>query len=204
MITQADLKAVKGPLAGLALVALAAAGAVYYGDVFVKQAHEQLQQSQGKLKEARTRLQKSGDEKELIVRYLGSYQQLQRIGFVGEEQRINWLDGLRVSNQQVDLFGVEYQISAQRPYPHATDFNPGQLVLSESHMKLRFRALHEEDPMRFFNALARLGAGVFTIDQCVLRRLDTAGVIRYQPNVLADCDLSWITVKVGAPTEKKP
>ncbi|MBI3936279.1 MAG: hypothetical protein HY323_04820 [Betaproteobacteria bacterium] len=204
MITQADLKAVKGPLAGLALVALAAAGAVYYGDVFVQQAHEQLQQSQGKLKEARTRLQKSGDEKELIVRYLGSYQQLQRIGFVGEEQRINWLDGLRISNQRVDLFGVEYQISAQRPYPHATDFHPGQLVLSESHMKLRFRALHEEDPMRFFNALARLGAGVFTIDQCVLRRLDTGGVIRYQPNVLADCDLSWITVKVGTPTEKKP
>jgi hypothetical protein len=39
----------------------------------------------------------------------------------------------------------------------------------------------------------------------MLRRIDTRGVIRFQPNVSADCELSWITARVGAgPEQKKP
>jgi hypothetical protein len=36
-----------------------------------------------------------------------------------------------------------------------------------------------------------------------MRRIDTRGVIRYQPNVNAECSLSWITVRVGASAEQK-
>ena len=149
------------------------------------------------------RVQKSGDEREIIVRYRDRYQQMERIGYIGEEQRINWLDGLRRANQQADLFGVDYQIAAQKPYAYAADFNPGQLALTQSAMQLRFRLLHEEDLVRFFDALARQGTGLFSVDQCTLRRIDTRGVIRYQPNVNAECDLSWITVKVAAKPEPR-
>lgn len=198
-----DLKALQAPLLALIAAALAATGAVYYTDMLLKQAQQLLTQQETQLREARTRLYKSGEEKEIIVRYLGSYQQLQRIGFVGDEQRINWLDGLRITNQQADLFGADYQITAQRAYPYASELSPGQLALNQSVMKLRFRLLHEDDLMRFFNTLARVGAGVFSIDECTLKRIDASGVIRYQPNLAADCELSWITAKpVG--TETKP
>jgi hypothetical protein len=70
-------------------------------------------------------------------------------------------------------------------------------------MQLRFRLLHEGDLLRFFDALARQGAGVFTVDQCLLRRIDSRGVLRYQPNVNAECELSWITVKAGSAAERK-
>lgn len=197
-----DLKALQTPLLVLFAAALAASGAVYYTDMLLKQAQQQLTQQETQLREARTRLYRSGEEKEVIVRYLGSYQQLQRIGFVGDEQRINWLDGLRHTNQQADLFGADYQISAQRPYPYASELNPGRLALNQSVMKLRFRLLHEEDLMRFFNTLARAGAGLFSIDTCTLKRVDASGVIRNQPNLAADCELSWITAKpVGAETK---
>jgi hypothetical protein len=201
-MSQDDLKALRNPLLALLAVVLAAAGAVYYSDLQMKQAQQRLQQQEALLREARTRLQKSGDEKDIIVRYLGGYQQLARAGFVGEEQRINWLDGLRLANQQADLFGVDYEISTQRPYPYATELNPGQMTLLQSTMKLRFRLLHEEDLMRFFAALARQSTGIFTIDQCLLRRIDTGTAIRYQPNLGAECELSWITARPGA--EKKP
>ncbi|MBI1966240.1 MAG: hypothetical protein HYV99_02485 [Betaproteobacteria bacterium] len=197
-MTQADFQALKNPLLVLLVVILAAAAAIYYTDQMMTAARRQLAREQAQLKEARTRLQKSGDEKDIIVSHLERFRQLQRIGFVGEEQRINWLDGLRLSNQQADLFGVDYQIEAQKPYPYSADFNPGQIALNQSVMKLRFRLLHEEDLMRFLNALARQGAGVFTVDQCAMRRVDTGGVIRFQPNVSADCELSWITARVGA------
>jgi hypothetical protein len=203
-MTQADLQALRNPLLALLAVALAGGATVYYSERMMVAARQQLAQQQVQFKEARTRLQKSGDEKEIIVKYIDRYREMERVGYIGDEQRINWLDGLRVANRQADLFGVEYQIGAQRPYAYAADFNPGQLALNQSVMRLRFRLLHEEDLLRFFNALARQGNGLFTIDQCMLRRINTGGIIRYQPNVNAECDLSWITVKVAPGPQSRP
>jgi len=202
-MNQSDLQALRIPLLVLLAALVAGALAIYYTDRLMAAAGRQLLQQQAELKQAQVRLQKSGDEKDVIVRFLDRYRQLERAGLIGEEQRINWLDGLRLANQQADLFGVDYQIGAQKPYPFAAEFDPGQLALNQSLMQLRFRLLHEGDLLRFFDALTRQSAGVFTIDQCLLRRIDTRGAIRYQPNVNAECDVSWITVKVGAAAEQK-
>ena len=183
------------PIVVLLVALLAACGAIYYSDLLLKEGRRQLSHQEAQSREARLRLQKSGDEKEAIVRYLGSYQELQRVGFAGEEQRINWLDGLRLANERTDLFGVDYQIAAQAPYAHAGELNPGELVLSQSVMTLRFRLLHEEDLLRFFNTLRDAGAGMFAIDECALKRAETGGGIRYHPNIAAECKLSWITAK---------
>jgi len=197
-MSQADLQALRNPLLVLLVVLVAGAAAIYYSNRLKVESGQQLARQQALHNEARTRLQKSGDEKNVIVRYRDEFRQLERSGVIGEEQRINWLDGLRLANQQADLFGVDYQIRTQRPYPYAAQLNPGQLVLNQSVMQIRFRLLHEEDLMRFFSALARQGGGIFTIDKCSLQRLDTRGVIRYQPNVTAECELSWITINVAA------
>lgn len=197
-----DFKSLRAPVLVLLVVALAATGAVYFTEGLLQQARRQLVQQEILLKEARTRLYQSGEEREVITRYLSAYRQLQRIGFVGGEQRINWLDGLRVANQRSELFGIDYQISEQRPYAYASEFNPGQITLNQSVMKLRFRLLHEEDLMRFFHALTQAGAGVFSIDECTLKRIDTTGAIRYQPNLAAECELSWITAQPSG-AEKK-
>jgi hypothetical protein len=197
-MNQADLQALKNPLLALFAVLLVAAAAVYSTEQLKLSSERQFAQQQARLNEARTRLQKSGDEKDIIVRYRDAFRALQRAGFVGEEKRINWLDGLRLTNQQADLFGVDYQIGAQKKYQYAASLDPGQIELLESVMRLRFRLLHEEDITRFFDLLARQNLGIFHVDQCEMRRIDTRGIIRFQPNVTADCDLSWITAQVKA------
>jgi hypothetical protein len=202
-MTQLGHRELQLPIVVLLMALLAAAGAVYYSDMLVNEARRQLAQQEAQAREARLRLQKSGDEKEAIVRYLGAYQELQRIGFAGEEQRINWLDGLRLANARTDLFGVDYQIAAQAPYAHAAELNPGELRLNQSVMTLRFRLLHEEDLLRFFNILRDAGAGMFAIDECALKRIETGGGTRYQPNLAAECKLSWITAKPRRP-EARP
>jgi hypothetical protein len=201
-VTQSDVKALQTPLAMLLAAVLAAAAAIYYTDSLLREAGRQLERQQAELRQAVTRLQKSGEERQIIVRHLEDYRRLERAGLIGEERRINWLDGLRLANQQAELFGIDYQISAQRPYPYAAELNPGKLALYQSVMKLRFRLLHEEDLMRFFQALGGTGAGAFTIDECALARMDTGAAVRYQPNLTADCELSWITMRPAA--EKKP
>ena len=194
-MTNGEMKNLRAPVIALLLALLAGSGVVYYTHAVLEQARQRFAQQERLLTEARTRLYQSGEEREIITRYLERYTRLQRIGFVGDEQRINWLDGLRVANQTTDLFGVDYQISEQRAYAYAAEFSPGEIQLHQSVMKLRFGLLHENDLMRFFNALGQSGAGIFYIDQCVVKRIDPGAALRYQPNLSAECELSWITAR---------
>lgn len=200
----ADLRAQKAPLIVLIVAIAIGAGLVYYSDLVRRQAGLGVLQQQNQLRDARSRLQKSGDEKDVIVRYLSGYQFLQRLGFAGPEQRINWLDGLRLTNQQTQLFGVDYQIGTQQPYPYANELDAGQLTLYQSLMKINLGLLHEGDLMRFLGTLAKLGVGVFSVNECIIERQDTGGSIRYQSNLRAQCELAWITVRPAAPGDKKP
>jgi type II secretory pathway pseudopilin PulG len=188
-----QLKALRGPLVLLVMALAAAAGAIYYTQLLRQQAQTALVQQQKQLREAQTRMQRSGDEKSIIVQYVDKYRQLQQSGFIGEERRINWLDALRAANERTDLFGVNYGIEAQQAYPHAAELNPGQIGLRQSVMKLDFRLLHELDLLRFFEALRLENTGLFHLDQCSLRRTEATNVVRYQPNITANCQLAWIT-----------
>jgi len=196
------------PLLVFAVVALAVFGAVKFSLGKVQAAQQQFNTQQTQLRDAQTRVQKSGAEKELIVRFLPGYQQLSAIGFVGEEQRINWLDALRVVNQKGALFGVDYDISPRRPFPLASALAPtpapGQMTVMHSMMKLRFPMLHEADLPRFFERLSDQGAGLFMVDQCTIRRVATGPNLRFQPNLAADCQLSWITAQPAETTGNKP
>ena len=197
-----SIKPLQGALIVLVTVLLAAGAAIYFTHMRVKHAQQDLVSQEKELKEARTRLQKSGEEREIILRYRGGYEQLTKAGFVGEERRINWLDALRLANQQADIFGVEYRIGIQHPYAFAAQLAPGQLALNESQMRLNPRLLHEEDLMRFFNSLSSQKAGLFSLDQCIVKRLSTASTIRYQANLIAECDISWITTVPMSNTDK--
>jgi hypothetical protein len=205
-MTREDLEALRTPLIVLGVTVLAAIVIVWFSGGVLDSAERTKAQRETQLREARGRIQNAGEEKEMIARYLGSYQQLARAGFVGDEQRINWLDSLRNANEEARTFGVEYDIGAQKPYTYSAEFNPGQLVLQESIMHLRFRLLHEEDLPRFFSALARYGGGYFTVDQCHLQRIrpgEADRAVTVQPNLAAECDLRWLTVKPASAAEKK-
>ncbi|MDB5924015.1 MAG: hypothetical protein JWN13_2951 [Betaproteobacteria bacterium] len=205
-MTRDDIEALRIPLIVLAVTLILTAGLIYFSANMLDNAQRGLTQREGQLREARLRIQNAGEEKDMIARYLDSYQQLARAGFVGDEQRINWLDSLRIANEEAGIFGVEYDISAQRPYAYASEFNAGQLLLQESLMRLRFSLLHEEDLPRFFNALARGSGGFFTVDHCVVRRLksgDAENTLTFQPHLATECELRWLTVKPSAAAEKK-
>lgn len=198
------LPALKAPLVTLIAVIVIGASLLYYVNFALKKAKGELAQQQSKVRDARARLQKSRDDNEIIARYLSNYQHLQRIGLIGDEQRINWLDALHFANQQRRLFGLSYQIGTQQPYPYASELDPGQLTLHQSVMKVTVRLLHEGDLIPFLGTLAQQRAGVFSVDQCTMARVDISGSARNQPNVRAECELAWITLRPpGAAGDRK-
>jgi hypothetical protein len=204
-LASSHLNSIKGPLAALLVVAVVGAGVVTFTRTQIITDERALATQETQLQEARTRFQRSGDERELIVRFIGPYQELRGRGLIGPEQRINWLDALRASNQQAQLFGAEYQIGAQQPYAFAQELNAPKLGMAQSIMKLSLRLAHEGDLMRFIRLLEHQNAGIFDINQCAFDRVGGAAAFtpRAQPNLSAECELAWITIN-PEPIERKP
>jgi len=198
-----DLAALRGSLIVLATFVALGAAAVAFTARLVDKATAEMKVRQAALEEARLRYQRSGDEKDTIVRYLDGYEKLQREGVVGEERRINWIDGLREANIRSELFGVDYQIGVQQPYSGRT--HVAGIEVRQSDMKIRFPLLHEGDLLRFLDTLERQHMGLFLVDKCALERTNQTGgaALRYQPNLVAECDLTWITLVEESGREKK-
>ena len=188
-----NIRALRKPLIVLAIASVLGALLVIFTGQMREQSRADLQKQQAVLSDAHRRLLKSGEERELIVRYLPEYQALQKQGFVGSEQRVSWLDGLRNANQQADLFGVEYQVGAQEEFKTDSGVPDNRIVTRQSLMKLDFRMLHEDDLMRFFRTLAIQDVGLFSINYCSLERVADIRTLQFQPYLRAKCALAWIS-----------
>lgn len=204
MLNSSHLDAVKIPLLALVAVVLGSAGAISWTRSQITKDERALAGQQGQLREAQTRFQRSGDERDLIVRYKPPYEALRQAGLIGPEQRINWLDALRSTNQETRLFGAEYQISTQQPYPYAQELNAPKLGMAQSIMKINLRLAHEGELLRFFRVLESQRAGAFDINQCIVERsANPDAPLNAQPNLRAECELAWITIN-PEPLERKP
>lgn len=201
------LRMVRIPLLALAASLATGAAIVSFSAKLLHQEEMRLGQLKTAQAMAQQKVMKSGDENNLIKRYSVDYQRLVRQGFIGNESRISWLDALRTTNHDLKLFGVEYTIEPRHVSLTPADQlkagqmpGSGDLKLHQTIMKLRLKLLHEGDLMRFFDHLAAQNVGLFSIDECSLHRLSEIApnsamlAARVQPNLQADCQVSWFTV----------
>lgn len=179
-----------------ALVTCIIVGGVVYTEGIAEDADLRRTNQQQLLSSARARKANAGLEKDLIMRFAPVYERLGSVGFIGTEQRLDWVDSLRTANSEVHLYGVEYQIGQQEAFPAATVGAAG-LEMRQSPMRVRLPLLHEGDLMRFLQRVAENRRGVFVITGCSVTRIGSA-MSADQPNLSAECDLNWITVEEAA------
>ena len=190
-----DFNAIKMPLLALAIAVAASSAMVAFSSNQRSQSEKQYRNQLTALQDARTRYQRSGEERETVMHYLQAYRQLEKIGFVGAEQRLNWVESLRAANTQAGLFGVDYQLSAQEPFPYVAKDNPIGDRVKHSRMRLSFGVLHEGDLTQLFRALSAQQPGFFTLNSCSLDRAGRQGApVPRQANLTAECELSWLTI----------
>ncbi len=190
-----DLGAMKMPLLALAIAVAASFAMIAFSSNQHSQSEKQYRDQLTALQEARTRYQRSGDERETVTHYLQAYRQLEKIGFVGAEQRLNWVESLRAANAQAGLSGVDYQLAAQEPFPYVAKDNPVGDRVKHSRMRLSFGVLHEGELTRLLRALFAQQPGLFTLNSCSLDRAGRQGApLPRQANLTAECELSWLTI----------
>ena len=194
-LTPKDLNAMKMPMLALAIAVAASFAMVAFSSNQRAQSQKQHRDQLTALQEARTRYQRSGEERQTVTHYLQAYRQLEKIGFVGAEQRLNWVESLRLANVQAGLSGVDYQLTAQEPFPYVAKDNPVGDRVKHSRMRLSFGVLHEGELTRLLRALSAQQPGLFTLNSCSLDRAGRQGApLPRQANLTAECELSWLTI----------
>lgn len=149
---------------------------------------------------ARTRLAHAETEKDEIRLYQPQFVELRRRGLVGPERRLDWVEAIRMIQEQRRLLPLSYEIEVQQPYRLETSLPTGDYALLGSRMALHMDLLHELDLLNFLADL-RL-AGTFAVQDCSIRRSagaasPVAGAVA--PTLNADCTLNWLTLTPAGP-----
>ncbi|WEF34797.1 hypothetical protein [Pseudoduganella chitinolytica] len=131
-------------------------------------------------------------EKQDIRIYQPLFLDLRRRGFVGAESRLEWVEAIRQIQAARRLLPLTYQIEPQQPYKLAGRVATGEYQLRGSRMTVHMDLLHEMDLFDFLSDLRQ--RGVFTVQDCAMRRTASAGNAPLAPGLTADCTLNWLTL----------
>lgn len=145
------------------------------------------------------------DENEKIIRqYYPEFIALYKKGFVGREHRLNWIETLRAASERIKLPGLTYDISPQEEYSPEFSTNMGRFALYSSTMKLNISMLHEGDLSRLIEDINEHVEGIFTITKCRFIRTSKKLIEkRDAKNIIADCELQWINIRMADGSEIK-
>jgi hypothetical protein len=201
-ISRQDWKKLRYPIISLGVVLILVTLLVGYAENRKSRNQQAVDLQQRQLDQARQRYQSSGQEKETITRYLPLYQKLIEDGFIGEERRIEWVDGLRTVHQQNKLFGINYTIDTQAEYKPAFALNVGPFTLYRSVMKLELAMLHEGDLLTLLSELDAQQTTPFIVRDCEITRTGAINTTNLAPNMRANCELDWLTIR--EPQAAKP
>lgn len=194
-LTRQDWPHLRGTVffaAAVLALALGAIGAAQQFKARMQQTHAALQ---AQVAQAHTRLARTQEERKNLDDYYEEYRRLVARGVIGEEQRLDWIETIDRLRGRQRLFGARYTISPQRPFQPEIPLPGGPIDLLASDMRLQITLLHEGELARFFEALREEAKGLFLLRGCQVRRAAAAAPLRFGPQLEADCQLTWISLK---------
>lgn len=153
---------------------------------------ETLEETRARHDQALARLQSAEKEMQEIRLYQPRFLQLQAAGMIGAENRLAWIETINRSQEQRKLLSVSYEIEPQQWVNLSAPMAMGDYQLRASRMMLRAGLLHEMD---LFNLLDDLRhAGLYTVQDCRIKRTEVAAEAALSPRMVSDCTLIWVTL----------
>ena len=205
MFSKSGFSHIKWSLLILLLVLCAGGTAIMVSENLIAQSQRNQREALRQLSEARSRLATAKEDHENMQTYTLGYNALLKRNVIGNDQRLDWIEGLekiRKLNRVPGSIGFKYAIAPQKPYTPAPPLDNGNFDLNLSGMTLQFELLHEEQLIDFFDALRTDINGWFIIDHCALERTaatadddDGLRASSAVPQLKAECTGGWLTLK---------
>lgn len=197
ILSKDDLLDLKWSL-GAFLLGLALSGSLlYFSEKYQDISLKDRQIAQQHLTEARTQLSAAQNDQENMSSYALEYNALVAQKVIGDEQRLDWMEGLERLREQGNVLDLKYTIAPQQSYVPSPSLDAGNFQLSRSSMTLQLDLLHEEQLLRLLNTMHTRMNGWFMLDGCSLSRIGAADELT---PLKAECTGGWFTMKSrGAP-----
>jgi len=133
----------------------------------------------------------------LLERYYRRYNELQLVGFVGKESRLDWIETIRLAATGFDLPNVSYSLEPQLQVikPINPESSNAEIQIFLSRLEIELGLVHEVDLLRFFDRLENEAPGLMKIDRCAMSRqgLGDQGLVA-ETNITARCSLMIFSV----------
>lgn len=135
-------------------------------------------------------------ERRIIDRYHRRYQMFRDLGFVGLEDRVDWVESLRLATAGLATSGISYAIEPQLGViaPVINDLVVEAPDIRVSRAQLEMNLAHEMELLEFFEALQGSAPGLISVRQCELTRVSAASDVGDKINLSANCDLETFSV----------
>jgi hypothetical protein len=139
----------------------------------------------------------------LLALYQSQYDQLRAQGIVDEARRLQWVEALNASARELGIPQVRFTLAATAAANETNTFFSAEGVgLSVTPMRLDFSLIHEGDFYRLIGDLRSRAQGLFSVQNCTIRRKQEAGTVESveqlagenmqgSERIAGECDLVW-------------
>jgi hypothetical protein len=190
---EVDLRPLVGPgIASLLALALLAATWVIAGD-WLQTRSDDFRRARSELAQAASRYRNASDDQQVYQEYATRFRQMRASGWIGQEQRLGWIEALQRANADLRLPTLRYDIGEQNQVePNEVS---SHLELHRTPMTLNLGALHEGDVIELLQRLQAMGQGLMSVERCGLSRNgDRVRLDADAANVNIECSLDWYTL----------
>lgn len=137
------------------------------------------------------------DQRRIVDRYHRRYERFDELGFIGRESRLDWVETLRLTAEELSLSRLSYAIEPQFEVipPVQSVLGGGDLQIRASKVLLELGLLHELDLLRFFDELQVSAPGLIKVDHCELSwEVEPGGRANNNANLSASCAVQLYSV----------
>ena len=200
-----DLKRLQWAIALLIILSLVGGGAVWTTEQMKKSSSLTLLSANAARKDVQTKLAQARQEQQELTEKLNRFQTLRTRGYIGPEQRLNWIDAIARIKVARQIIKLDYEFAPQRqidPSILPGGSAAGGFEIMSSQMRLKMHLLHEGELLDFLadltTELRSTVEAVVLLRSCAIERLKHGSTDRdSKAQLTADCTLEWVTLKEG-------
>ncbi len=170
---------------------------LYSSGSYAEKSLRERHNAQSMLNDARARMTTAHQDQENMSIYADNYGALIANKIIGDDQRLDWIEGMEKIRQKNLVTDFRYTIAPQKVYAPKPPIDSGNFDIRYSEMKLQFDLLHEAQLLNFFDALRADIKGWYQLEGCSLQRVGATSVNEQatKTRLKAECSGGWMTLK---------
>lgn len=196
-----DFKRLQWAIAFLALMAVVGGGSVWTAQQMKKSSEKAFKETAAARRDIQSKLARAQEEQQELRDKIGRFRALQAHGYIGPEQRLDWIETIARIKTARRIFRLDYEFAPQRPVDAGIlpgGAMAGGFEIMTSQMRLQMQLLHEGELLAFLAELRDAVQALIQVRSCTIERLAPGTADRgNNAQLKAECTLEWITLRDG-------